>query len=62
MANFGSFSGNPLVRWLTESGDDRRMRIEEDFWYLDPDGKRWDAPRGSEIDGASIPKIFWARF
>lgn len=52
MSNHGSFSGNPKTEWLVdESGSDRSMRLLEDFWYLDPDGRRWPAPRGSVVDG-----------
>lgn len=61
MSNHGSFSGNPKTEWLVdESGSDRNMRLLEDFWYLDPDGRRWPAPRGSVVDGASIPRPLWS--
>lgn len=36
------------------------MRLLEDFWYVDPDGRRWDAPSGSIVNGASIPRPLWA--
>jgi hypothetical protein len=54
MANNGTFSANPKTEWLDEPGDDRHMRLLNDFWYEDPDGRRWPAPAGSVIDGASI--------
>jgi hypothetical protein len=61
MANeFGSFSGNPKTEWLDEAGADRRMKLLEDFWYDDPSGRRWAAPAGSLIDGASIPAPLWS--
>ncbi len=60
MANNGTFSGNPKAEWLNEPGDDRRMRLLDDFWYEDPGNKRWSAPAGSVIDGASIPAPLWS--
>ncbi|MBD0381052.1 DUF1353 domain-containing protein [Paenibacillus sedimenti] len=57
---FGEFSGNPKTEWLVESGDDRKMKLLEDFWYEDPDGNRWIAVRDAVIDGASIPSALWA--
>lgn len=58
MAN-GNFSGEPRTLWLTESGDDRDMRMLESFSYTDPSGTLWDAPAASVIDGASIPRPLW---
>jgi hypothetical protein len=61
MSNHGSFSGNPKTEWLLGSdGSDRDMSLIEDFWYIDPKGKKWFAPRGSVINGASIPRPLWA--
>ena len=61
MSNHGSFSGNPKTEWLVDkSGADRNMRLLEDFLYTDPDGRKWPAPSGSIIDGASIPRPLWA--
>ncbi len=61
MSNHGAFSGNPKTEWLVDrSGADRNMRLLEDFLYTDPDGKKWPAPSGSIIDGASIPRPLWA--
>jgi hypothetical protein len=61
MSNHGSFSGNPKTEWLTESdGSDRNMSLLEDFWYDDPNGKRWLASYESVINGASIPRPLWS--
>jgi hypothetical protein len=54
------FSGNPKTEWLEEPGDDRRMSLLEAFWYEDPAGRRWGAPVGSVVDGASIPAPLWS--
>jgi Protein of unknown function (DUF1353) len=60
MSNHGSFSGNPKTEWLVDkSGADRNMRLLEDFLFTDPDGRKWPAPSGSIIDGASIPRPLW---
>ena len=61
MSNHGSFSGNPKTEWLVDqSGADRGMALIKDFWYLDPSGRKWDAPKGSVINGASIPRPLWS--
>lgn len=56
---FGRFIGEVVAKWLKHSGDDRNMQLLEDFAYVDPDGIRWDAPRGSVVNGASIPSALW---
>ena len=61
MSSHGSFSGNPKTEWLVDqSGADRGMALTEDFWYLDPSGRKWDAPKGSVINGANIPRPLWS--
>lgn len=54
--SWGVFDGKPLAAW---NDDGRNMTIESDFAYIDPRGKRWDAPKGSIVNGASIPRSFW---
>jgi hypothetical protein len=56
----GEFSGDPDATWLTEEGTpDRKMKVLQDFWFTDPAAKTWQAPRGSVVDGASIPQALW---
>jgi hypothetical protein len=56
----GSFSGEPEAVWLTEDGtEDRGMRLLKAFSFEDPDSKKWPAPTGSVVDGASIPRALW---
>lgn len=57
--NYGKFSGNPKTEWLADVGIDRDMRVLEPFWYLDPEGRRWDVAEGTIINGASIPRTLW---
>jgi hypothetical protein len=47
---------NPQTEWF----DDRKMRLLEDFVYVDPNENPWLAPKDSEIDGASIPQPLWS--
>jgi hypothetical protein len=55
-----SFSGDPVTQWLSELGSDRRMKILEDFWFADEADKLWVAPKGSIVNGASIPEALWS--
>jgi hypothetical protein len=57
LESFGRFEGRVVTEWLD---DGREMRLVEDFAYVDPSGVRWDAPAGSVVDGASIPRPFWS--
>lgn len=54
---FGFFEGDVVTKWIT---DDLEMELVEPFVYVDAAGKRWTAPRGSIINGASIPSMFWS--
>lgn len=61
MSNHGSFSGNPKTEWLVDDASpDRDMSLLADFSFTDPDGKVWPAPKGSKINGASIPQPLWS--
>ena len=52
----GTFSGYPLTKWH----GNRIMTLEEDFYFIDDDGKKWLAPKGAEINGATIPRSLWS--
>jgi hypothetical protein len=54
--NWGGFEGELLVRILD---DGRLCELLADYGYHRNDGSRWIAPKGTKVDGASIPKIFW---
>ncbi|WP_286269519.1 DUF1353 domain-containing protein [Thalassotalea hakodatensis] len=49
------FSGQPLTRWLPE----RKVQLLEDFTFIDKQGVIWVAPKGSIVDGSSIPRWLW---
>lgn len=54
---WGRFIGDVVVKW---NGDGRDMTLVEPFAYVDPQAVRWDAPAGSVVNGASIPRAFWS--
>jgi hypothetical protein len=56
-AEFGEYVGSVRVEWL---GDGRKMKLLEQFRYIDPKKVEWDAPAGWIIDGASIPQFAWS--
>ena len=61
MSEHGFFSGNPKTEWLPDTnGPDREMKLLEDFKYTDPNDREWLAPKGSVVNGASIPRPLWA--
>jgi hypothetical protein len=61
MSSHGSFSGNPKTEWLVDAtGPDRDMSLLSDFAFTDPDGRDWPAPKGSVVNGASIPRALWS--
>ena len=52
---FGKYIGSIESRWLKE----REMKLLVDFKFEDPDNILWVAPKGSIVDGASIPRLLW---
>jgi hypothetical protein len=57
---YGRFVGDVRATWIVDrEGPDRTMKLDADFAYVDPDGVSWPAPKGRDIDGASIPSLFW---
>jgi hypothetical protein len=58
----GVFSGTPKLEFIdTPAAPNRNVRVIEDFTFTRADdGSVWDAPRGSLVDGASIPQVLWS--
>ena len=54
---YGIFSTYSLEVQPLNDGTER-VRTLEELVYIDPRGKRWTAPAGSVVDGASIPELF----
>ena len=55
----GEFIGEVRTRWLIGEDGDRDMELMRTFKFKDSKGKIWTAPRGSIINGASIPAALW---
>ena len=55
--SFGRFEGEVVGVW---SPNGRDMTLREEFVYVDRHQKRWEAPSGSVVNGASIPRVFWS--
>ena len=56
-AKYGVFSTyNLKVKPLNDGT--RRVRLLEDLIFIDANGKKWTSPKGSVVDGATIPKVF----
>ncbi|MFL6585098.1 MAG: DUF1353 domain-containing protein, partial [Chthoniobacterales bacterium] len=53
---WGYYSGPVDTRW---NSDGRTMTLLNDLRYVDPKGQIWNAPAGSVVDGASIPRPLW---
>ena len=55
-ADFGRFEGDVVASW---DADGRNMTLREKLTYVDSQNRRWTAPAGSVVNGASIPSPFW---
>jgi hypothetical protein len=53
----GRFEGTVIAEWLPSG---REMKLVQDFAYIDRTGRKWHAPAGVIVDGASIPRFAWA--
>ncbi len=53
----GRYTGYLDLRPLSVDG--RFRRVLHAYGYVDPRGRRWPVPAGTETDGASIPPLFW---
>jgi hypothetical protein len=53
----GRYEGIPVVTFLD---DGRRVRLTEEFAFVDSSDARWDVPKGATVDGASIPRFLWS--
>lgn len=54
--SWGHFVGIVKTKW---HDDGRTMTLLDDFGYVDAGNFAWKAPKGRNIDGASIPQVFW---
>lgn len=56
-AQFGQFQNAIRAEFLP---DGRKIELLADLVYVDGDGRHWIAPKGSTVDGASIPQSLWS--
>ncbi|MBN1517375.1 DUF1353 domain-containing protein [Candidatus Sumerlaeota bacterium] len=54
---FGAFYGQPEAVW---EPDGVWMKLTRTVYYEDPSGVIWTAPRGTYVNGSSIPQGFWS--
>jgi len=54
---YGVFSTYSLKVKSLDDGT-KRVKLLEELVYIDPNRKKWTAPKGAIVDGASIPTIF----
>jgi|GEM_PF-1077731 len=54
---FGRFDGEVVASWADNGRD---MVLREPFHYIDSTNRKWTAPAGSVVNGASIPAPFWS--
>ncbi len=54
---WGAFSGRVQAEF---DDNGRDMILLRDLTYTDPHQVAWHAPKGSRVNGASIPKAFWS--
>lgn len=55
----GHYTGKLLLEPLN---DGRKMRTVLDFGFAETGGLHWPVPRGTTVDGASIPWLLWTPF
>jgi hypothetical protein len=51
------FEGELVLKVLP---DGRLMELIQPFGYVDSSGIRWPIPKGTKVDGASIPSVLWS--
>ena len=57
---FGDFLDKLKGVFVVEAKPRPLFKLETDFRYKDPNGLLWSTPAGAEVDGASIPQLFWS--
>ncbi|TVT38500.1 DUF1353 domain-containing protein [Hymenobacter setariae] len=57
----GVFSDTPKIDFIdTPNAPNRKVRVIDDFTFTEAaNGTVWEAPSGSLVDGASIPRVLW---
>lgn len=55
--DYGHYTGKLIFEPLA---DGRRMRVLQDFGFMEADGLHWSVPPRAVVDGASIPRPLWS--
>ena len=55
--SYGEYVGRLMLEPLP---DGRHMRLGEPYGFVDPDKKKWPVPKGTYVDGATIPRALWS--
>lgn len=56
-----SFFGKLKANWSNRKNA-RKMKVVEDFAFVDSHGVKWEATAGTIVDGSSIPSFLWGVF
>lgn len=56
----GTFSADGPSGTFRTGPDRPEFTLSQQFYFDDPDAKRWVVPAGITVNGASIPQIFWS--
>jgi len=57
---FGEFLDALKGTFLTGAKPRPKFKLESEFRFKDPNGLLWVVPSLEEVDGASIPRVFWS--
>lgn len=52
---FGTFSSGPAGQFI-DAGQRPLFELSSEFSFDDPNGLKWKVPKGTKVDGASIPQ------
>lgn len=58
-SELGEFRGRLVLEEVSD-GNSAAFKLVEDFTFVDSGARIWTAPRGTIVNGASIPKYFWS--
>lgn len=56
---FGKFEEGPSGKFR-DAEPWQEFVLASDFSFLDPNGLAWNTPKGTAVNGASIPPMFWS--
>jgi len=57
------FKGVVHTEWIVNATEpDRRMKLLQDFTFVDSKGTEWTAKKDYELNGANIPRLVWPIF